>query len=68
MLAVLLFCFLLGLSLEFVQPLTGRLSEARDVIVNSAGMILGLIAAACFRGVAVAINRNQNQAAIPDSR
>ncbi|MEZ5402668.1 MAG: VanZ family protein [Bryobacteraceae bacterium] len=46
--AVFAFCFLLGLAIEFVQPMTGRAFDVADILANTAGLTIGVIAGLAF--------------------
>lgn len=43
-----MFClsFLVGILIEFLQPLTGRHFEVNDMVANSAGLLLSLLVSA----------------------
>lgn len=49
MMILFLSSFLLGVVIEFLQPLTGRYFEVNDMIANSAGMFAALLCYGLFR-------------------
>ena len=49
----------LGVSLELIQPLVGRVSDFHDVMANAAGVVAGLAAATGFRHVQQRLSHRQ---------